>query len=160
MAVRGSKELIKPERPGFLSPLDEMERWFEEMWRRPFSLLRPSMRTELEEFETQVPFCDIYEEGKEIVVKADLPGMKRDELKIDFVDNVLTISGENRKEEKVEKGGYYRFERKHGTFFRRFEIPYEVDADHIKAHFEDGVLEIRLPKTHEIEGKAKKIEIS
>ncbi len=162
MAVRGSKELMKAERPGFLSPFEEVEKWFEEAWRRPFALMRPPLwpRTELEEFETGLPACDIYEEGKDIVVKADLPGMKKEDIKIDLSENVLTISGEKKKEEKVEKGDYYRYERRHGSFFRRFELPFEIDAEKIKAHFENGVLEVRLPKTEEIETKAKKIEIS
>ncbi len=163
MAVRGSRELIKAERPGFLTPFEEVEKWFEEAWRRPFSMMRPSLlwpRAEMEEFETALPFCDIYEEGKDIVLKADLPGMKKDDIKIDLSENVLTISGEKKKEEKVEKGDYYRYERRHGTFFRRFELPFEIDPEKIKAHFEDGVLEVRLPKSAELETKTKKIAIS
>lgn len=158
--ARGSREMMKTERPGFLTPFEEMEKWFEEAWRRPFSLLRPSLRTELQELEGSVPSCDIFEEGNEIVLRADLPGMKKEDIKIDLVNNVLTISGEKKEEEKVEKGKYYRYERRQGTFFRSFELPYEIETEKVKAHFEDGVLEVRLAKTHEMEGKTKKIPVT
>lgn len=162
MAAKGTRELMKAERPGYLAPFEEMEKWFEETWRRPFSLLRSSMwpKTELEEFETVVPYVDIFEDGNELVMRADLPGMKKEDVDINLTENVLTVSGQKKKEEKVEKGNYFRYERSHGTFFRRFELPYDIDTEKIKAHLEDGVLEIRLPRTHEAEGKSRKITIS
>ena len=142
MATKETRELAKTERPGYLAPFEEIEKWFEEAWRRPFSMLRSSMwpKTELEEFETVMPHVDILEEGKELVMRADLPGMK--------------------KEEKVEKGNYFRYERSHGSFFRRFELPYGIDTEKIKATLEDGVLEIRLPRTHEAVEKSRKISIT
>lgn len=162
MAAKGTRELIKAERPGYLAPFEEMEKWFEETWRRPFSLLRSSMwpKAELEEFETVMPYVDIFEDGNELVMRADLPGMKKEDVDINLTENVLTVSGQKKKEEKVEKGNYFRYERSHGTFFRRFELPYDIDTEKIKAHLEDGVLEIRLPRTHEAEGKSRKITIS
>jgi HSP20 family protein len=162
MAIKGTRELVKAERPGYLAPFEEMEKWFEEAWRRPFSMLRSSMwpKTELAEFETALPYVDIYEDGNELVMKADLPGMKKEDVDINITDNVLTVSGETKKEEKVEKGNYFRYERTHGSFFRRFELPYGIDTEKIKAHLEDGVLEIRLPRTHEAETKTKKISIT
>ena len=161
MAAKGTRELMKAERPGYLAPFEEMEKWFEETWRRPFSLLRSSMwpKTELEEFETVVPYVDIFEDGNELVMRADLPGMKKEDVDINLTENVLTVSGQKKKEEKVEKGNYFRYERSHGTFFRRFELPYDIDTEKIKAHLEDGVLEIRLPRTHEAEGKSRKITV-
>ena len=150
---RGSKELVKVERPRFLSPLDEVERWFEEAWRRPLSLLHPWRKTGLEEFETALPAIDIYDSGKELVMRADLPGLEKKDVDISVTGNFLTISGERKKEEKIEKGGYYAYERTHGSFYRRFELPFGIDVDKIKAHMENGVLEVRLPKTVEAEGK-------
>lgn len=156
---RGSKELMKAERPRFLSPIDEMERWFEEAWRRPLSLLHPRWHgVGLDEFETVTPSVDIYEEGNELVMRADLPGLEKKDVDISVTNNYLTISGERKKEEKVEKGSYFFYERTHGSFYRRFELPYGIDVDKIKAHMENGVLEVRLPKTVEAEGK--KISIS
>ena len=125
-------------------------------------MLRSSMgpRTGLEDFETVMPHVDIFEEGKELVMKADLPGMKKEDVEINLTENVLTVSGEKKKEEKVEKGDYFRYERSHGSFFRRFELPYGIDTGKIKATLEDGVLEIRLPRTNEAVEKSRKIAIT
>jgi HSP20 family protein len=162
MATKGSKELVRAERSGYLAPFEDMERWFEEAWHRPFSMMRSFLRPEgsMSEFETVSPSVDIYDRGNELVLKADLPGMRKEDLDIHLADNVLTISGETRKEEKVEKENYYRYERSHGSFFRRFELPYDIDSEHIKAHLEDGVLEVKLPRTAEAQGKTRKITVS
>ncbi len=158
---KGTTELMKTERPKYLSPFGQMEKWFEEVWRRPFSLLAPAWpEKELAEFETVSPSIDIYTEGNELVLKADMPGMERKNIDISITDNVLTISGERKKEEKVEKGDYFRYERTHGSFFRRFELPSDVDTERIKAHLENGVLEVRLSKTEEAKSRSKKISIS
>ncbi len=161
MAVKGSREIVKAERPGFLAPFEDVERWFEEAWRRPFSTMRSMMwpEAELGEFETAGPRVDIYDSGKELVLKADVPGIKKEEIDIHLTDNVLTISCETKREEKVEREDYYRYERRHGSFFRRFELPYDIDSEHIKAHLEDGVLEIKLPRTAEAQGKTRKITV-
>jgi HSP20 family protein len=162
MAAKGTKELMKVESPRYLSPIDEMERWFEEAWKMPFSLLRSRMwpETELREFDTAIPLVDIYEEGKELVMKADLPGWRKEDIEVNLAENALMISGEKKGEEKVEKGNYFMYERAHGSFYRRFELPYDVDASKVKAHFEDGVLEVRIPKSAEAESKTRKISIS
>ncbi len=161
MAVKGTRELVRAERPGYLAPFEDIERWFEETVRRPFSAMRSMMwpEAELAEFETVWPRVDIYDSGKELILRADVPGIKKDEIDIHLADNVLTISCETGKEEKVEKENYYRYERRHGSFFRRFELPYDIDSQHIKAHLEDGVLEIKLPRTAEAQVKARKIPI-
>ncbi len=92
-------------------------------------------------------------------MKADIPGIKKKDLSIDLSENILTISGEKKKEEKVERADYYRYERSLGSFFRRFELPGDLETDKINAHFEDGVLEVRIPKTKEAAKKHKKISI-
>ena len=89
-----------------------------------------------------------------------MPGMEKKDINISVSEGYLTISGDRKKEEKVEKGDYYRYERSHGSFFRRFELPYGIDAEKVKAHLEHGVLEVRLPKTEEMKGKSKKVAIS
>ncbi len=158
---KGSTELMKTERPRHLTPFEEMERWFEDFWRRPFSLLTPGVLSgKTGEFETIMPTVDIYEEGDNLVVKADMPGMDKNDVDISISDGYLTISGHRKKEEKVEKGNYFRYERSHGSFFRRFELPAGIDADKVKAHLEHGILEVRLPKTEEVKGRSKKISIS
>ena len=163
MTVRVSRELAKRESPvTYLSPIEEMERWFEDAWTRPFSLLTDARWPMLSrnDFEVTSPSVDIYEEGKELVMKADMPGMKREDLEIGITGNVLTISGERKFETKEEKGDFYRCERTYGTFKRSFELPHDVDTENIRAHLENGVLEIRLSKTSESAEKTKKITVS
>jgi HSP20 family protein len=159
--MKGSKEIVKTDQPRMLTPLDEMERWFEKVWSRPFSLLRAPLWPErrIGELEEISPSFDIYEEGNELVFKGDIPGVKKENVKVDVTGDYLTISGEKKKEEKIERTNYYRFERSHGSFSRRFELPHGVDTDKIKAHFENGVLEVRIPKTEEAVKKNKKISI-
>ncbi len=158
---KGSTELMKTERPRYLAPFEEMERWFEDFWRRPFSLMTPGLwPKKTGEFETIMPTVDIYEEGNEVVLKADMPGIEKKDLDISVSGGFLTISGHRKKEEKVEKGTYFRYERSHGSFFRRFELPSDVDAEKVKAHLENGILEVRIPKTEEVKGRSRKIAIS
>ncbi len=161
MATKVTKELARIDRPRFISPFKEMERLFEDAWERPFSLMR-TVWPELEkrEYESMLPLLDVYEEGHELVVKADLPGLKKEEIDINLTDNVLTISGERKVEEKVEKEKYHRYERRYGSFFREIDLPYEIDTEKVNAHFENGVLEIRLMKSHEAESKTRKIQIT
>jgi len=161
MTTKGLKELVKRERPKHLPPLYNIERWFEEAWKKPFSLFGPSIWPDMrlaERYEI-FPNVDIFEEGNEIVLNADLPGIRKDDLKIDLVENILTLSGEKKKKEKFEKEDYYRVERSYGSFCRRFELPGELDVEKIKAHFEDGVLEVRIPMMKESEKIHKKISI-
>jgi len=158
---KGQKELMKVERPRFLSPFEEMEKWFEGVWRKPFSLLTPRWHGAVsEEFETVLPTVDIYEDGNDFVVKADLPGLEKKDLDVHIADNILTVSGERKKEEKIEKGNYFSYERTHGSFYRRFELPAGIDVDKVKAHIENGVLEVRLPRTEEAKERSRKIPIS
>jgi HSP20 family protein len=102
----------------------------------------------------------MYTEGDELVLKADIPGIGKDDVNINISENVLSISGERKTEEKVEKGEYYSYERSEGSFCRSIELPFEVDVDKTKAHLDNGVLEIRLSRTHEPEKKSTKIPIT
>ncbi len=156
--MTGTKDIVKKETSRVVSPFAEMEKLFEDFWRRPSSLLGwPEMRV-AERFEIS-PSVDIYEEGNELVLKADLPGITKDEVEINVTDNVLTLTGEKKKEEKVERENYFRYERSHGSFCRRFHLPDGIDTEKIKAHYKEGVLEVRLPKTEEAKQKTKKISI-
>ncbi len=102
----------------------------------------------------------MYEEGKELVMKADMPGVKKEDLHLDLSENILTISGEKKMEETVEKGGLYSCERSYGKFSRSFELPSEVDTEKITASLKEGVLEIRLAKTEKAEKETKNISIN
>lgn len=161
MAKQEPKELTKTEPSRAISPFDTMERWFEEAFRRPLSLLGPSWlpRLRATEVEEAIPSVDIFEEGDNVVVKAELPGIKKEDIDVSMTDNVISISGEKKREEKVERKNYYREERSYGSFTRSFRLPAEVQTDKAKASFKEGVLEIRILKTEEAKKREKKVSI-
>ncbi|MGQ9570845.1 MAG: Hsp20/alpha crystallin family protein [Thermodesulfovibrionales bacterium] len=161
MVKKKSKELVKVEPTKAVTPFEEMERWFDEFFRRPFSLLRPSWfpRIGFPEIEEVTPTVDVFEEGDDVVVKAELPGMGKEDIDVKVTDDLITISGEKKKEEKVEKKNYYRMERSYGSFTRTLRLPTEVQTEKATAKFKDGVLEVRIPKTEEAKKKEKKVLI-
>ncbi len=85
--------------------------------------------------------------------------MKKEDIEISLKDDILTISGEKKREEKVEKKNYSRLERSYGSVSRTLRLPTQVQTDKAKAKFENGVLEIKVPKTEEAKKKVKKISI-
>jgi HSP20 family protein len=167
MATKESKGLVKAEPTRALSPFEDMEkrfgrmeRVFDDFFGRPFGFHMPSLRPWAAAVEDMSPSVDIFEDGSDVVVKAELPGMKKEDLEVNFTDGDLIISGEKKQEEKVEKKNYYRMERSYGSFTRSFRLPSDVQGDKAKATFKDGVLVIRVPKTEEAKKKEKKIPIS
>lgn len=103
------------------------------------------------------PIVDTYEKDDAIVVSAELPGVKKDDVSIDVKNNILTMSGERKHEDEINENDYYRSERFYGKFQRSFTLPDNVDADNVDASFKDGVLKITIPKTEQ--SAKKKIEI-
>jgi HSP20 family protein len=104
-----------------------------------------------------VPAMDLAEEGEELVLRADLPGLTEDDVEIEVKDRVLTVSGERKTEEKKEGEGYYRVERAFGSFSRSLSLPDGIDADKVNAEFDNGVLTVRIPKPEE--RKAHRVQI-
>jgi HSP20 family protein len=104
------------------------------------------------------PAVDIYEKNGNIVLKAELPGVEAKDVDVRVENNVLTLKGERRFEEEVQKEDYQRVERAYGTFSRSFTLPSVVDTEKIKAEFKDGVLRMTLPKKEE--AKPKQISIN
>jgi len=96
-----------------------------------------------------IPAMDLVEKDGEYVLHADLPGVSEKDVKIEFEQNVLTLSGERHSEHEVKKGGYYRRERASGTFARSLTLPEGIDGNSIKASFANGVLEVHIPKPEE-----------
>jgi HSP20 family protein len=92
------------------------------------------------------PAVDLVEREDSLVLRADLPGLKEEDVQIEVRDNVLTISGERRAEFEDSEQGYYRIERAFGSFSRSLTLPEGVDSDKIDASFENGVLEVKIPK--------------
>ena len=106
-----------------------------------------------------VPAVDIYEtENHEIVLKAELPEMKREDIAITFENQVLTIRGERKFDETISRESYQRIERSYGSFSRSFTIPSTIDAASISASYKDGILTVKLPQREE--AKPKQIEVT
>ena len=124
-----------------------MRPWWPERWPRP------------EPMETAAPAVDLYEEKDEIVVKAELPGMEKNDVEVNLSDHHLTIKGEKKKEEEVKEENYYRSERSYGSFLRSLELPANVRVDKVTANFKNGILEVRLPKTEEAKAKEIKVKV-
>jgi len=106
---------------------------------------------------TWSPAVDVFERGEDLVVHAELPGLKSDEIDIRVENGNLTLHGERNRKSEVEDDKVYRLERAHGTFRRSFTLPTTVDASRITAEYTDGVLEIVLPKAEE--AKSRKVEV-
>ena len=105
-----------------------------------------------------IPAMDLVETDDDFVLRADLPGLSEEDVNIELEDNVLTISGERKAEHEERKEGYYRVERSSGTFSRSLTLPEGVDPDAVKASFDRGVLEVRVPKPEA--KKPRKVAIS
>ena len=96
-----------------------------------------------------IPAMDLVEDNGEYVLRADLPGVSEDDVKIELEDNVLTVAGERRSEREERREGYHRVERASGRFSRALTLPEGVDPQRIRASFDKGVLEVRIPKPEE-----------
>ncbi|MCM8795229.1 MAG: Hsp20/alpha crystallin family protein [Candidatus Omnitrophica bacterium] len=105
------------------------------------------------------PSLDISEDKDNIVIKADLPGVKQQDIDISINDNILTLKGERRRDEETKGKNYHRIERFYGSFVRSLSLPRYVDTDKINASYKDGVLEIVIPKTEEAKPKQIKVEL-
>jgi len=100
-----------------------------------------------------VPPLDVWETPTDVVYAFDLPGIPEDKISIEVKDDTLTVSAEREKTEESAEEGFYRFERRYGSFARAVGLPQGVDQDRIAAHYENGVLEIRVPKPEEQQPK-------
>ena len=106
------------------------------------------------------PLVDISEDEKEYLVKAELPEVKKEDVKLVVQDNVLSISGE-RKSEKEEKGKkYHRIERAYGSFMRSFTLPEDAEGTKISAEYKDGVLKVHLPKSEKAKPKSIEVKVA
>lgn len=156
-------EVARPVRA--LSAFDEMDRMFDRWlehfyprgWLRQFRTEWPAMGAALP-FEGRMPKVDVVDRDEDVVVRAELPGIEKDEVEISVADNTVTIKGESKREEKEEKGDYYRCEISHGAFARTVVLPHNVNAEAGKATFKDGVLELTLPKVEKAKRRSIKID--
>jgi HSP20 family protein len=139
----------------------DMERLFEEFegFRFP-SLFGREFFPFTREFEHVgwVPEIEVRQNNGQFVVRADLPGLKKDDVKVELADNVLTISGERKEEKEEKREGYYRSERSYGSFYRQVPLPEGAKTDTATAEFTDGVLQITM-QAPESQPKARRLEI-
>jgi HSP20 family protein len=131
---------------------DRVQQQLNDVWRNRSDLETSNVATS-----RWMPLVDIKEEPERFLIKADVPGVKPEEIEITMENGTLTIRGERDDEKRENKEGYHRIERVHGSFYRRFGMPDTADAEHIKASSKDGVLEIEIPKRSV--AKARKIEV-
>lgn len=139
----------------FETIFDEMER----LWSSPFgwqTRLLPAFARPTR----WLPSVDVFEKEGQLVIRADLPGLKKEDIDVSVQEGNLIVRGERKEESRVEKEDYLRLERATGSFYRCLPLPSEVKPEEIKAEFKDGVLEIRLPKPAREEAEARKIPIS
>lgn len=156
----GKSSEVTPRRPlSAMARMErEMERAFGDFFGDRLQPLRPRWWPGgLEGF--TAPSVDVYEDKDEIVVKAELPGMSKDDIEVNLNDHQLTLKGEKKKEEETKEDDYYRCERSFGSFSRVLDLPADVQGEKAKASFKDGLLEIRVPKTEEAKKKQIKVKV-
>jgi HSP20 family protein len=141
---------VQPRGSDVLSPFDEMDRMFDRFFGRswPRSFLRPLEAdwSVPAPFEGRTPKVDVIERDKEVVVKAELPGVQKENVEISVTDHSLTLRATTREEKTEEKGEYHRRELSRGEFVRSLTLPADVDGSKAKATYKDGVLELVVPK--------------
>jgi HSP20 family protein len=124
-------------------------RELEEMSTRLNKFFGPSLRRQLEVdgFTDWAPATDVQETDKEYLLKADLPEVQKDDIKVGIEDGILTVQGERKQEKEEKNKKFHRIERSYGKFVRRFTVPLGIDESKVSAEFKDGVLNVRLPKS-------------
>ena len=143
-----------------LTPFTDLEALQREMNRLfDFSLSRPGYDDTSLLGGQWAPLVDIYDSKDNLVVKADLPGLSKDDIQVAIQENILTISGEKKQELNVSENEYLRTERFYGSFHRAITLPTEVDRTKVQANFKDGVLELILPKKEEAKPQQIKIDV-
>jgi len=143
-------------RPRDLSPMRSMTSLQREMNRLFGDFFDGFESWEAPAFEFN-PSCDMEETDDQFLVTVDLPGVKKDDVKVELRNNVLSISGERKEEREEKTANRYMSERSQGSFFRSFTLPSEVDADRVEAAFENGELKVRIAKTASAKAHTVKI---
>ena len=145
---------------GFYDPLSEVNRVFDDMFG---SLMRrPGSQQRAQQLTAWAPAIDVVTRDSDLVIRAELPGVKQEDVDITLENNVLTISGERKAEQEEERGGYHVRERRYGSFSRSLALPEGLDESKIHARYDNGVLEVTVegaaavqePKRIQIEGSS------
>jgi HSP20 family protein len=141
------------------SPFDRLSTLREQM-NRLFDLSLPEATHDGGLFGGWTPPLDIYQDKDNVFVKAELPGLKKEEIEISLHDGVLSIGGERKHEEESKKGESFRSERFFGRFQRSVTLPTPVDASKVTATYKDGILAVTLPKSEEAKPKQIQVNVS
>jgi HSP20 family protein len=151
--VRTMKIMKRTAEPSTIEMLRrEMDHFFDDLV--PFSWTRENGGKGLESWS---PNADISEDDKEYLVRMDIPGMEKKDIKVTFQEGRITVSGERTSETKEEKKDFIRKERSHGSFYRSFTLPDVINKDQIEASFKDGVLKLTIPKAEVVKPKPIKV---
>jgi len=142
----------------FSPPIAQMDRLFDEVFKRPFfSLWSPRLGGE--EMEQLYLPVDIFEDGESVIVKCEIPGIKKEDINVQLTPDSITISGKKGSEQRVQQKDYYRLECSYGSFTKTCQLPVEILTDKARAVFKDGVLEVRIPKSQEAAQRVRKLTI-
>ncbi|MGZ5095946.1 MAG: Hsp20/alpha crystallin family protein [Burkholderiales bacterium] len=158
VSLKGTRPETTPAR--YVSPFEDYERFFDQLprsWFQPLRWDRPLL-SELATLESRMPRLDVLERDNDVVVKAEVPGVKKEDIHITIAGNRITIKGESKHEDKEEKGDYCRCEISQGAFSRTVTLPAEVDETKAKAEMKDGMLQITLPKLEQTKKSEIKIQ--
>ena len=152
------KSLTRRQEP--LNLLRQMTAELDSMFDEPWTLFRwPSADMASPDAPVWAPKVDVMTKDGKLVTRVDLPGMKKDDVRVEVADGYLTLSGERKKETKEEKDNVYREEREYGSFCRTVPLPKGVKADDVKATFNNGVLEVSVPLPAAAPSNGRKIPI-
>ena len=145
-----------------MSPWEEMERWFDRAgrhgWMRPDFCEWPTHLESLGAFRSGAPKVDVVDRDAEVVMRAEMPGVAKDDLDVTVTDDSVTLKAHTSHEEKEEKGEYYRREMSYGEYQRTISLPHTVNGEKARATFNDGILELTLPKVEKTSRKKVKVE--
>ncbi|HZS00411.1 MAG TPA: Hsp20/alpha crystallin family protein [Chloroflexota bacterium] len=139
---------------------EEMRRYWADIWPLAPLAFRRAVAGTAQAPTPWAPRADVYEKDGAIVVKAELPGVKKEDISITLEAGDLVIRGERKAEHEVKEDAYYRMERTYGSFLRRLPLPEGVDPDKVQATYADGVLEVRVPRPAESKPEPKQIKVA
>ena len=144
------KKAIQPQQSDTLSPFEEMERWYDEFiphqWMHPFKSQWPAWPDLEKPFKGRFPKVDLIDHDMEILVRVELPGVKKEDIDVSMTDDTVTLKAKTKYEKEDKKGDYYRREISQGEFQRTLTLPDTVDSGKVRSNFKDGVLQLTIPK--------------
>jgi HSP20 family protein len=151
----------RPAHRGPLAVMDELANELEQLWQKPWLPTFTFARRRFDkEATTWMPRLDVFKKDNDLVVKADLPGIQKEDIQVYLEEGDLILKGERKEETKVEEESYYRAECTYGSFYRRLPLGFAAVPETINAKFQDGILEVHVPMPVEAKPEVKPIPVS